>query len=110
MSARATIQANTESDWTIIRRLLALSWRYRLGCIKVFIYQLILLAMGLAGLGLTGLGVDFVRWQIQTTVSPVAPPHWPFGLVPPAAWPPMRVLVLLAAIMFTFAILRAVLN
>ena len=101
------MQANTQSDWTVIRRLLGLSWRYRMGCIKVFLYQLILLAMGLAGLGLTGLGIDFVRWQIQTTATP---PHWPFGLAPPAAWPPMRVLVLLAAIMFTFAILRAVLN
>ena len=38
------MQANTQSDWTVIRRLLALSWRYRLGCIKVFTYQLILLA------------------------------------------------------------------
>jgi ATP-binding cassette subfamily B protein len=62
MPTPATMQANTQSDWTVIRRLLALSWRYRAGCIKVFIYQLILLAMGLAGLGLTGLGIDFVRW------------------------------------------------
>jgi len=58
-------------------------------------------------LGLTGLGIDFVRWHIQATVTP---PHWPFGLVPPAAWSPLRVLAFLAAIMFTFAILRAVLN
>jgi len=45
MPASATMQANTQSDWTVIRRLLALSWRYRAGCIKVFIYQLIVLAM-----------------------------------------------------------------
>ncbi len=107
MPTSATMQANKQSDWTIIRRLLALSWRYRAGCIKVFIYQLILLAMGLAGLGLTGLGIDFVRWQMHSTATP---PHWPFGLAPPAAWSPMNVLVFLAAIMFTFAILRAVLN
>ena len=83
MSPRATIQANTESDWTVVRRLLALSWRYRGECIKVFVYQLILVAMGLGGLGLTGLGIDYVRYQIQPGASP---PHWPFRFVPPAAW------------------------
>ena len=107
MPTPATMQANTQSDWAIIRRLLGLSWRYRAGCIKVFIYQLFLLAMGLAGLGLTGLGIDFVRWQIQPTANP---PHWTLGIVPPAGWPPMKVLMVIAAIMFAFAILRAVLN
>ncbi|MGA2604986.1 MAG: hypothetical protein ABSG14_12230, partial [Verrucomicrobiia bacterium] len=64
MPASATIQANTETDWTIIRRLLGLSWHYRSGCIKIFIYQFLLLAMGLSGLGLTGLGIDYVRFQM----------------------------------------------
>src|SRR2546425_477582 len=107
MSARATIQANTESDWTIIRRLLALSWKYRLGCIKVFVYQLILLTMGLAGLGLTGLGIDFVRWHVQPGAQA---PHWPFGWAPPAAWSSMKVIGLIALIMLALALLRAVLN
>jgi ATP-binding cassette subfamily B protein len=107
MSARATIQANTESDWTVIRRLLALSWRYRRECIKVFVYQLILVVMGLGGLGLTGLGIDYVRYQIQPGVNP---PHWPLRLVPPATWTPMNVLMVIAAVMLALAMLRALLT
>jgi ATP-binding cassette subfamily B protein len=107
MSVRATIQANTESDWTVIRRLMALSWRYRRECIKVFVYQLILVAMGLGGLGLTGLGIDYVRYQIQPGANP---PHWPFRFVPPATWTPMNVLMAIAAVMLALAMLRALLT
>ena len=107
MPSPTTIQANTESNWTIIRRLLGLSWRYRAGCIKVFIYQLVLLAMGLTGLGLTGLGIDYIRYQIQ---SGVKPPHWPFGFVPPATWSALTVLAVIAGVMLVLAASRAVLN
>ncbi len=107
MSPSTAIQPNTESNWTIICRLLALSWRYRAGCIKVFIYQLILLAMGLSALGLTGLGIDFIRHEIQSTAKP---PHWPFGLLPPVACSPIKVLGVIAAVMLVLAALRAVLT
>jgi ATP-binding cassette subfamily B protein len=107
MSSTATMQANTQSDWTVIRRLLALSWRYRLGCIKVFIYQLILLATALTGLGTTGLAIDYVRSQIQATAKP---PHWPFGLAPPASWTPMNVLMTMAGVMLMLALIRALLT
>ncbi|HTS19858.1 MAG TPA: ABC transporter ATP-binding protein [Verrucomicrobiae bacterium] len=107
MRAPATIQANTQTDWTIIRRLLGLSWHYRSGCIKVFVYQFLLLAMGLTGLGLTGLGIDFIRYQLQPTAKP---PHWPFGFIPPPAWTPMNVLMAIAAIMLLLALFRALLS
>jgi ATP-binding cassette subfamily B protein len=107
MSARATIQANTESDGKIIRRLLALSWRYRRECIKVFTYQLVLIALGLAGLGFTGLGIDYIRYQIQPGANP---PHWPLHFVPPANWTPMNVLMAIAAVMLALAMLRALLT
>jgi len=107
MSTHAIIQTNTESDWTIIRRLLGLSWKYRAGCIKVFLYQLVLLTTGLAGLGLTGLGIDYVRWKVQPTALP---PKWPFGLSPPATWTPMQVVEVIALIMLGLALLRSVLN
>jgi ATP-binding cassette, subfamily B, bacterial len=107
MPTHAIIQTNTESDWTIIRRLLGLSWKYRAGCIKVFLYQVILLVTGLAGLGLTGLGIDYVRWKVQPTALP---PKWPFGLVPPTTWTPMQVVEVIALIMLGLALLRSVLN
>ncbi|MGD1019456.1 MAG: ABC transporter ATP-binding protein [Verrucomicrobiia bacterium] len=107
MPAPATMQANTETDGTIIRRLLALSWRYRSGCIKVFVYQFLLLAMGLSGLGLTGLGIDCIRYQMQPTVTP---PHWPFGIAPPTSWTPMNVLAAIAGVMLVLALLRSLLS
>ncbi|HUJ09548.1 MAG TPA: ABC transporter ATP-binding protein [Verrucomicrobiae bacterium] len=107
MASSTAIQANRQSNSTLIRRLLALSWRYRTGCIKVFLYQLVLLAMGLTGLGLTGLGIDYIRHQIEPTVPA---PHWPFGLALPAAWPPLAVLVAIALFMLVLALLRAGLN
>ncbi|HVM61050.1 MAG TPA: ABC transporter ATP-binding protein [Verrucomicrobiae bacterium] len=107
MQGSATIQANAQTDWTIIRRLLGLSWHYRSGCIKVFLYQFLLLAMGLSGLGLTGLGIDYVRYQLQPTAGP---PHWPFKFTPPAAWTPMDVMMAIAGVMLVLALLRALLS
>ena len=107
MPTASAIQANTESNWILIRRLLALSWRYRAGCIKVFIYQLVLLGMGLTGLGLTGIGIDYVRHQVQSSAPT---PHWPFGLTTPSSWSPLTVLTALASFMLALALLRAVLN
>jgi ATP-binding cassette subfamily B protein len=107
MSPPTAIQANTESNWTLIRRLLTLSWSYRSGCIKVFVYQLTLLTMGLTGLGLTGVAIDYIRYQIQPAAQP---PHWPFGFMPPAAWSPLRVLTAIALVMLALALMRAVLN
>ena len=107
MSSPTGIRANTESNWTLVRRLLALSWRYRAGCITVFVYQLALLSMGLISLGLTGLGIDYIRHQIQSTTQP---PHWPFGLMPQSAWSPLMVLSAIAIVMLVLALLRAVLN
>ncbi len=95
------------SNGALIRRLLALSWRYRAGCARVFTYQIILLATGLGGLGLTGLGIDFVRHELQPTAKP---PHWPFHLVPPVDWPRMRVLWAIAGVILVLALVRTVLN
>jgi len=96
-----------ESNLSLIRRLLAFSWQYRGRCIGVFLLQLMLLALGLSGLGLTGLGIDFVRHQIQPNTPP---PRWPFHISPPADWPAMKVVGVIALIMLVIAGLRAALN
>ncbi len=95
------------SNGALIRRLLALTWRYRAGCIKVMSLQLLLLAIGLSGLGLTGLGIDFIRHVVQPDAKP---PHWPFGLTPPATWSPMTVVFAIASAIFLLALVRSVLN
>ena len=95
------------SNWRVIRRLLALTWSYRAGCFQVLFCQVALLAFGLAGLGLTGLAIDFVRFK---TDSSAPEPRWPFGMAPPATWSSTGVLVVIAAALVAFATLRAFLN
>ena len=101
------MESSGTSNWMLIKRLLGLSWRYKGGCIKVMALQILLLAIGLGGLGFTGIGIDFIRHQIQ----PDAPmPHWPFHLAPPADWPAMGTIGFIAAAIFTLALVRAWLN
>lgn len=94
------------SDGVLIRRLFALSWRYRWGCLKVLSFQGVILAMALAGIALTGLGIDVLRASMQPEVAV----HWRFGLHPPPGWPAMRIITLLAAAVFSIAVLRGFLD
>ena len=91
----------------LISRLLALGWRYRAGCLKVILLQVVLLTLALSGLGFSGLGIDYVHHQVAPSTRP---PHWPFGLEPPATWPPMAVLGLVAGLILVLAIARSLLN
>jgi ATP-binding cassette subfamily B protein len=91
----------------LIKRLLHLTWRFRAGCIKVLALQIALLILGLSGLGLTGLGIDYIRHHIQPGAPP---PRWPLGLMPPADWAPMSVVLAIATALFTLALIRAALN
>ncbi len=95
------------SDGKLIRRLLVLTWSYRTEFLRVVIYQIALLALVLAGLGLTGVGIDYVRFVVQ----PGAPePHWPFALAPPADWKPMQVMGAIGVAVFVLAAVRALLT
>jgi ATP-binding cassette subfamily B protein len=93
-------------NWVLVRRLFGLAWRYRLHCIGVLLLQLVLLTMGIAGLSFTGLGIDYIRSQVEGVPLGDNPLH----LAPPADWPPLHVLALLAGLILVFALSRAVLN
>jgi ATP-binding cassette subfamily B protein len=109
--------------------LLGLTWVYRWGCIKVLAFQIVLLTMGMLGLGLMGVGVDYVRYVVSsrpevgvTVAAPSAPaatpaaravpkpPRWPLGLVPPTDWTPTHVVTALAVGILVLALIRSVLN
>lgn len=91
----------------LVRRLLALAWKYRGGCLAVLGYQVVLLAFGLAGLGLAGLAIDVIRHQLQ----PHAPaPRWPIGWAPPSGWSPLATLAAAGAAVLAMAAGRAWLN
>ena len=96
-----------ESNWWVIRRLLGVTWAYRRDCVLLLVYQFVLLSLGLMGLGLTGVAIDFVRWRVE---SGAPEPHWPFGIAPPEEWAPMVVLGVIAGALVVFASMRAGLN
>jgi ATP-binding cassette subfamily B protein len=97
----------SQSNWALVRRLMVFGWQYRARCVKVFLYQLALLAFGMAALGLTGLGIDYIRHQIQPDART---PQWPFGIAPPAAWSPITVVAAISLVLLVLAGLRAFFN
>ncbi len=104
----ATARSATDlSNAALIRRLLGVAWTYRRGCLKVLFLQLLLLSSNIGGLGLAGIGIDFIAHRVDPT-RPA--PRWPFGLVPPAAWTPMTVVAVLAGGVLAVALLRAALD
>ncbi len=97
---------SARSNWVLIRRMFLLAWRYRLHCLQVLSLQLVLLTMGISGLSLTGIGIDYIKQKVEGT-PPVAnrllqalPEHWPY-------W---EVLALLAGLILLLAVGRAFLN
>ncbi len=104
----------SEPRMGLMRRLLGLAWQYRWGCLRIMGIQIVLLTLGLSGLGLMGLGIDFIKFQMQEEVAVGAmapkPPHWPFGFEPPAEMAPMQVLYIIAGGILVFALIRAGLN
>jgi ATP-binding cassette subfamily B protein len=95
------------TDWTLIRRLLAFSWRYRWGCLRVLALQVSMVGLGILGAVLTGLGVD----EIHHAAGDIhASPHWPLGWAPPAGWSPWGRVALVAGLVAVFASIRAVID
>lgn len=90
----------------LLERLFGLSFQYRRECAAVFGFQVLLLALGLSGLGLSGLAIDVTRHALD----PGAPaPRWPFGLEPPPEWSVLGVLAGVGGLVLGMAALRAVL-
>jgi len=90
----------------LIRRLFGLAWRYRLHCLQVLGIQLLLLTLGIGGLSFTGLGIDYIRHQVDGTPLGANRLH----LTLPGDMPPLQVLALLAGLILVFALVRALLN
>ena len=88
----------------LFRRLFALAWRYRSRCVWVLAQQMLLVALALTGLSLTGLGIDVMRHRL--TPGSVTP-RWPFDLAPPADWGPLAVTALIAGSILAVALVHA---
>jgi ABC-type multidrug transport system fused ATPase/permease subunit len=91
----------------VIARLFGLVWEHRRLAIAVLVIQIVLLLLGMVGLALAGMGVDVIRYEIE---SRTGPPRWPFGLAVPPEWHGMPLLGVLAGAIAGLALLRAYLN
>jgi len=91
----------------LVRRLLALSWRYRTHCLLSILLSVALLLLGLLGLQLLGVVIDVIRHALDVTQQA---PHYPFGWTPPAQWTPLRIVTALSLAIVAQAGLRAVLT
>ncbi|HEY1107360.1 MAG TPA: ABC transporter ATP-binding protein [Opitutaceae bacterium] len=94
------------SNRALVWRLTGFAWRYRLHCLKVLSIQLVLLSLGIFGLGLTGVGIDYIKHKIDGTPLGANKLH----LTLPETWPYWQVLGMLAGLILLFALARAALN
>lgn len=88
----------------MLRRLVLLGYEYRWGALLMIGMHVLLVALGLATLGLTGVGIDYIRHVVQPESRA---PSWPFGLVPPTAWSPPQVVVALSIAILVSALANA---
>jgi ATP-binding cassette subfamily B protein len=135
-ASKASFSSGPAARGTLLRFLFAYAWKYRFGCVKVLTLQICVLVLGLSGLGLMGLGVDYIRFEagqrgiINThvltsekntalpatasadaapSVKPATtpkPPKWPLGIQPPPDARPMRVLLIIAGVILGLALAR----
>ncbi len=105
-SAEAS-SGSVPSNWVLLRRLISIGFEYRRGCVEMIAMHLGLVALTLSGLGLTGLGIDYIRSVIE---AGSAAPHWPLGVRPPAHWTPMQVVIAIAAAVMASGLLTALLR
>ncbi len=91
----------------LVRRLLALAWRFRADCVWSVVLSLVLLLLGILGLKLLGLVIDIIRQALDPSLPP---PAYPFGWHPPAAWSALQIVTALALTIVAQAVFRAVLT
>ncbi|WP_437906529.1 ABC transporter ATP-binding protein [Sorangium sp. So ce327] len=96
---------------SLLLRLLGLSWAYRGRVLRVLGYQIILLSLGLAGLGLTGLAIDILRHRLDPSIHlPELPAGAGLGTLVDAEREPMRAVLSIGAAILAMAAARAVIN
>lgn len=92
------------STANLVRRLLALAWKFRRDCLLSLLLNLSLLLLSLAGLQLLGVVIDVIRYALDPVQQA---PLYPFGWHPPAGWPALRIVTVLAVAIMVQAVLRA---
>ncbi|MEE9404008.1 MAG: ABC transporter ATP-binding protein [Algisphaera sp.] len=102
------------SNGTLIRRLLQLAWGYRRATVVILLMQVCLLAMAVGGLGLLGLGIDLVGYELSQKQPELElglkAPTWPLGVAVPEAWSALDRVALVALLIVMLGGLRFLLE
>ena len=106
-SGSAVLSGDHLTTGDVLRRLFALSWRYRWGCAGLLALQTLLLGTSLAALQLGGIGIDAIRYHLGEQSEP---PCWPGGWPLPAGWSPLGQVGIVALAILVVALARAGLN
>ncbi|WP_437780968.1 ABC transporter ATP-binding protein [Sorangium sp. So ce1097] len=108
-SPAAPATARPRAGRSLFARLLELTWAYRGRVARVLGYQVVLLSLGLAGLGLTGLAIDILRHRLDPSVPA---PALPLGLgrLVDVEREPMFAVASIGGAILAMAAARAVLN
>ncbi|WP_437958380.1 ABC transporter ATP-binding protein [Sorangium sp. So ce119] len=108
-SPSAPTTARPRAGRSLLARLLELAWAYRGRVARVLGYQIVLLSLGLAGLGLTGLAIDILRHRLDPSVRA---PALPLGLgrLVDVEREPMLAVGSIGGAILAMAAARAVLN
>jgi len=88
----------------LVRRLLALAWKFRGDCVWSLLLSVCLLLLGLAGLQWLGVVVDVIRHTLDPAQRA---PVYPFGWRPPTGWTPLQIVTAMALAIVGQAVLRA---
>ena len=91
----------------LLRRLLALAWKFKGDFGLSLILSIVLLLLALAGLQFLGVAIDVIRYSLDPTQHA---PAYPFGWRPPAAWSPFQIVATLSAAIVIQALARTYLT
>ena len=103
-SAPAAESTADLSNAALTKRMLALAWLHRRGCLQIIALQGVLLALSVAGLTLLGTAIDVIR---QAAVPGSPPAVFPLGWRPPAEWTPWRIAMSAALGVLVVGLVRA---
>ncbi|QQE13956.1 ABC transporter ATP-binding protein [Planctomycetota bacterium] len=87
--------------------MVKLAWHYKFHAIRLLTVQLILLAVIISTLGLTGLGIDIIHKGFNPEAKA---PNYPFSITPPTTWSALQTVATLAGIILTLALFRFMLE
>jgi ABC-type multidrug transport system fused ATPase/permease subunit len=108
LAPAAKLAGTTAHDnWALLGRLLGLGWRYRLECLRILVQQVLLIILQMFQLGLAGLGIDVIRWEM-TNRSGANP--WPFGWIPGSEWTRWELILAISVTIVISASLHAFLR